>query len=421
MKIKSLIKLICLLVVVAALGVWAFGANVSLLGTKFIAWDENMLKGNDIGMSNVTVYSISAPENVNNFDTHAAAINAVDVFNKRAELMGYSNASIRLMGKDRVFVALPLKEAQLYGGIGLFAYNGKLVVTKGSETVFTDADVKSAKVVGGESLTDSVTYYVDVTFENEAKAKLKELTSNGAYTFTFALDTDVAKATATGSETVNNGKLTLSFTDYNAASTFVLCVNSGAVDGTIEWSESADIISGTAGENATKVLALACLAILIVAALYFILSNKMLGVAATLSMLIAFIGYEFYAATFPWISVNAGAVAGILVSIIFIIFAHILVLNNVSKQYASGKDVVSALDTGVKNSQGIILEISIVAIVLGIALWIADGGFAPFGVALIGGAVVALVSSMLIVKFVAKIFMGLGADSAKAFGLKRGE
>lgn len=421
MKIKSLIKLICLLVVVAALGVWAFGANVSLLGTKFIAWDENMLKGNDIGTSNVTVYSISAPEDVQNFDTHAAAINAVDVFNKRAELMGYSDASIRLMGKNRVFVALPLKEAQLYGGIGLFAYNGKLEVTKGTEVVFTEKDVKSAKIVGGESLSDGVTYYVDVTFESEAKAKLKEFTSNGSYSFTFALDTDVATATATGSETVSNGKLSLSFTDYNAASAFVLCINSGAVEGTIEWSESADVISGTAGENATKVLALACLAILVVAALYFILSNKVLGIAATLSMLIAYIGYEFYAATFPWLSVNAGAVAGIFVSIIFIIFAHILVINNVSKQYASGKDVASALDSGVKNSQSIILEISIAMIALGIVLWIADGGFASFGVALLGGAAAGLITSVLVIKYIAKIFMGLGADNAKAFGLKRGE
>lgn len=421
MKIKSLIKLICLLVIVAALGVWAFGANVSLLGTKFIPWDENMLKGNDIGMSNITVYSISAPKDVQNFDTHAAAIKAVDVFNKRAELMGYSDASVRLMGKNRVFVALPLKEAQLYGGIGLFAYNGKLQVTKGTDVVFTEKDVKNAKIAGGESLSDGVAYYVDVTFENEAKAKLKELTSNGSYSLTFALDKDVAKATATGSETVNNGKLTLKFTDYNAASTFVLCIKSGAVDGTIDWSESADVISGTAGENATKVLAFACLAILLVAALYFILSNRVLGIAASLSMLIAFIGYEFYAATFPWLSINAGAVAGIFVSIIFIIFAHILVLNNVSKQYASGKDVASALDSGIKNSQNIVVEISIVAIVLGIILWIADGGFASFGVALIGGSVVALVTSMLIVKFIAKIFMGLGADNAKSFGLKRGE
>ena len=96
-------------------------------------------------------------------------------------------------------------------------------------------------------------------------------------------------------------------------------------------------------------------------------------------------------------------------------------LNNVSKQYASGKDVASALDSGVKNAQNIVLEISIIAVVLGIVLWIADGGFAPFGVALIGGAVVMLITSILVVKFIAKIFMGLGADSAKAFGLKRGE
>lgn len=421
MKIKNLIKLVCLLVLLAALSVWAFGANVSLFGKKFIAWDENMLKGNDIGKSNITIYSISAPDNVENFDVHAAAINAVDVILERAKNIGYSDPSVRLIGNDSVYVALPLSEAQLYGGIGLFAYNGKLIVTKGSETVFTEKDIKSAKFVGGENTGSSINYYVDVTFASDAKAKLKELTSNGSYTFNFALDTDVAKATATGNEVVKNGKLTLTFSDYNAATAFVICVNSGAIDGKIGWSENAQVISGTAGENAIAVLGLAALAVLIVAALYFILSNKMLGLAATISAFIGFIGYEFYAATLPWFSMNACGVAGIMVSILLMLLAHILVLNNVSRQYASGKDVASALDSGIVSARKMILELSAVALVLGIVLWIVDASFAPFGVALVGGAVVTLITSLFVVKFVAKIFMGLGANNAKAFGLKRGE
>ena len=202
---------------------------------------------------------------------------------------------------------------------------------------------------------------------------------------------------------------------------FVLCINSGAVNGEIEWAETSDILSGTAGENATAVLGFAALAILIAAALYFIVSNKMLGLAATLSTLIGVIAYEFYAATLPWLDMNAGAVAGVMVAVLLMILTHIIILNNVSKQYAKGREVVSALDNAVVDVKKFILEIACVVLVLGILLWIIDAGFASFGVAVIGGAIVTLITSLFVLKFIAKIFIGLGAGSAKAFGLKRGE
>ncbi len=428
MKIKSLIKLICLLVIVAALGLWAFGANVSLFGKKFISWDNGMLKGGDIGQSISYVFNITAPKDVQNFDAHAEAIKAVDVLNKRAEIMDYKDADVRVMGKDNVIVTMPLNEAQMLGGIGLFAYPGKLTVTKGSEVIFNEKDIKSAKLTGGEASADgaSYSYYVDVTFTNEAKAKLKNVTSNGAYTLTFAMDTDKAKATLTGSNMIKDGKATLKFTDYNAANAFVICMNSGSIEGAVAMLENSEsplsdvILTGTAGEKAINVLAFAALAILIVTALYFILSNKLLGLAATLSAFIGFIALTFFSATFNWLIVNASAIAGILVVIILMIFAHILILNNVVRQYAKGKDALSALDAGIQDARKVILEVSLVAVVLGIGLWIIGSEFASFGIALMGGAVITVLVSIFILKFIAKIFVGLGA-STKAMGLKRGE
>ncbi len=419
MKIKSLIKLICLLVVLVALSVWAFGANVSLLGKKFIAWDENMIKGNDIGRSAVMVFTISAPKDQPDLDVHAAAINAVDVFTKRAELIGYDDISVRVMGTDSVYVTTSLDEAELKSGIGLLAYNGKLSVTKDAKVVFTEKDIKSVKYTGLNDMQNA--YCVDVVFTDEAKAKVKEFTSNGAYTFKFALDTDVATVTVTGSEMIKNGKMTLEFTD-SSAFTFIYCLQSGAVDGEINWSGDIDyIVDGTAGENAIKIFGLCALAIILIAAIYFVLANKMLGLAAAISTFIGVLGYEFFAATFTWLTVNAEAVAGMCVVMLFMVFAHALVLNNVSSQYATGKDVVSALDAGVLNSRKIVIEVGLVATVLGLGLWIIDAGFASFGIAVMGGALIAIIASLFVLKFVAKIFIGLGANSAKAFGLKRGE
>lgn len=420
MKIKSLIKLICLVVIVAFLGLWAFGANVTLFTKKFVSWDKNMFKGNDMGLTNVTVYSITAPQNATNFDAHAAAINAVNVYKERAELMGYKNATVRLMGRDKVFVGLPLQEAQITGGLELFETNGALTVAHEGKTVFTNADVKKAQITGVNA--DYNAYCMDVTFTKEAAAKLQEITSKSSYTISFAIDGDKIKAEYKGNEPIKNGKLTLEFdlSKANDMAVFEYCANSGKVDGTIK-AVSSYVLEGTAGKNAFMFVALAVLVILLLAAVYMIISNRMLGVAASVSMLMALILTEFFAATFTWLSVDAWAVAGLIAGFILTVITHMLLLNSINKQYQAGKGLKDALDAGVLSIRNMIFEIAVVALCLGIALWVSGTNFAFFGLGIMGASISAAISAWLFVKPIAKIFIGLGIDQAKCYGLKRGE
>lgn len=420
MKIKSLIKLICLVVILAFLGLWAFGANVTLFTKKFVAWDKNMIKGNDMGLTNVSVYSIKAPANTTNFDAHAEAINAVNVFKERAELMGYKNAAIRLMGYDKVFVGLPLQEAQTMGGLELFETNGALTVAYDGKTVFTNADVKKAQITGVNADYDA--YCMDITFTKEAAKKLQEITSASSYTISFAIDGDKITANYKGNEPIKNGKLTLEFelSKANDMAVFEYCANSGKVNGTIS-AVSSYIVEGTAGIKAFTLVALAVLAIFVLAAVYFILSHRFLGVAATVSMFISLLATEFFAATFTWLSVDAWAVAGLMAGFVLSVVTHALTLNAIDKQYLAGKSLTDALDAGVQQIRSLVLEISAVALVIGIGLWLCKTSFANFGLGIMGASIVSAVSAWLFIKPIVKIFMGLGIDKAKSYGLKRGE
>ncbi len=417
MKMKNLVKLICLLVIIAALSLWAFGANVSIFGKKFVAWDEAMLTGNDIDKSMVFVYNVAKPEKVENFDVHKETLNAVDVISKRAEFWDYKGVTVRVEGNDNVVVTMPLSVYR--SGIEtVFGYNGNITVKDSSKnTVFTSADIEGASLVGYEQTNSGLIYYIDVFFNDEAEAKLEEITSNGAYSLTFALDESLTTSTLTGSDAIKNGTASLKFT--SGAEEFELCANSGAIEGAITL-QGNSVVTGTAGEDAGCVIATAALVILLATLLYFLLSSKLLGLAATLSAFIGFLVYDFFAATFNWLLVDAGAIAGMLVGVLMMIFAHIFVLNEVTKQYIKGKDVVSALDNGSYEARKFILELAFVAVVIGVGFWIVGAGFASFGITLMGGAVVAAITSVFVFKFVAKIFVGLGASN-KAMGLKRGE
>lgn len=420
MKIKSLIKLICLVVILTFLGLWAFGANVTLFTKKFVAWDKNMMKGNDMGLTSVQVYSITAPENTTNFDAHAEAINAVNVFKTRAELMGYKNATIRLMDYDQVYVGLPLQEAQIKGGLELFETNGALTVAYDAKTIFTNADVKKAQITGVNADYDA--YCMDITFTKEAAQKLAEITSAASYTISFAIDGDAITASYKGNEQIKNGKLTLEFelSKVNDMAVFEYCANSGQVNGTIS-TVSSYIVEGTAGTKAFTLVALAILAIFVLAAVYFILSHRLLGVAATLSMLISLLATEFFAATFTWLSVDAWAVAGVIAGLILSVIVHALVLNAIDKQYLMGKNLNDSIGLGVAQVKNIVLEISAVALAVGVGLWLCKTNFANFGLALMGASIASALSAWLFVKPIAKIFIGLGLDKAINYGLKRGE
>ena len=420
MKIKSLIKLICLVVILAFLGLWAFGANVTLFTKKFVAWDKNMMKGNDMGLTNVAVYSIKAPEKTTNFDAHKEAINAVEVFKTRAELMGYKNATIRLMNFDKVYVGLPLQEAQLKGGMELFETNGALTVAYDAKTVFTNADVKKAQITGANADYDA--YCMDITFTKEAAKKLADITAASSYTLSFAIDGDKITASYKGNEQIKNGKLTLEFelSKVNDMAVFEYCANSGQVNGTIS-AESSYIVEGTAGTNAFTIIALAVLAILILSAVYFILSHRLLGVAATLSMFIALLATEFFAATFTWLSLDAWAIAGVIAGFVLAVITHALVLNAIDKQYVMGKNLNDAIDAGVMQIRNVVLEISAVALLVGLGLWLCKTNFANFGLGIMGASIASALSAWLFVKPIAKIFIGLGLDKAANYGLKRGE
>jgi hypothetical protein len=420
MKIKSLIKLICLILLVAVFGAWAFGANVTVFTKKFVAWDKNMFKGNDIGMSHIMVYTISSPDKSTGFDTHAAAINAVDVFKARAELMGYKSADIRLMGKDKVFVALPTAEATVLGGTGMFEYNGALTVAHNGVTAFTNKDIKSAKFVGPNADYDA--YCVDVTFTKEAAQKVRELSSVGAGTFKFAIDSTKITSEYKFTSPIKSNKITLEFplTSTNVQD-FAYLITSGNVDGKIALTD-AYVLEPQAGNNAFTFVALAALVMLVLAGIYFVLSNRMLGLAAFVSSLIAVIALEFFAATFSWMSINAWSVAGLLAGVLFIIIAHAAVLNSISKQYSISKDdAESAIVTGARKMRAILFEAAMVAAVVGIGLWMIGTSLSFIGMAIMGGAIIAALTAMYLVAPIARIFMGLGASDAKALGLKRGE
>ncbi|MBP5662006.1 MAG: hypothetical protein J6X30_02495 [Clostridia bacterium] len=421
MKIRDMIRLIVLVLVVVFLGLWAFGGleGVTIGTTRFLRWDGIFRKGADIGSKYTAIYTISAPEDAGNFDVSAATLNAKRIFEKRLNALGAEGVLVRQMNGNAIRVELP--GATGSSEVDEFLHNpGLFKVTQGDDLIFTNKDVKSVKMVGYDATSGQV--YVDVHLNNDAKERLANLTGPGTGSLSISMDGTEVSATYSSSETIKNGVMRLPFStsNYTKALMLAICVDSGLIDATITVSDGMQT-EGSASGNAADVLGIAALAMVLVAVVYLIAAHKLLGVSAAISLLISVIALDFFGATFTWLRVNACGAAGLALSILIITMAHIAALFAVRQQFALGKSLTAALDDGMTGVRAQLLELLAIPAVIGIGLWIAGGDVSAFGIALFGGSLLAAASSLLLIRHIAKIFIGIGLSDAAAYGLKRGE
>lgn len=417
MKIKYLIRLICLVLVVGIITAMAF-SGMTVFTAKFNRWDGVINKDSELGYKYVAFYALSAPDNAEDgFDTVAAVKEAVKIYQARFKALGYSGAVVRRAGDSLVRFELP-GSTSVSGLESVLENRGVLEIKNGDDTVFSNVDVKSAKIKGADQ--DSSNIIVELTLTKDARERLKNLTANGAYSFNVLMDTDAVKATVSGNDVIRNGKLDVSFSSSSDAVALAYCIDSGAIACKITSESSMNVLlSPTAGESAVGILGLAALVIFVLAAVYYIVAYKMLGVAAALSTFIAYLALEFFAATFSWFTADFAGVAGLGAAMLLIILAHIYVLNKISEQYARGKSVADSLDGGRLGAKNLLIEIACVAAVAGIGLWICGDVSKSFGIALLGGGIIASAAATFLPVHITKIFAGLGLE--KCLGLKRGE
>lgn len=418
MKIKNLIRLICLVLAVGIVTAMAF-SEMTVFTTKFNRWDGVINKDSELGYKYVAYYALSAPVGQEEgYDAVTVAKEAVKIYNARFKAMGYNGVSVRRAGDTLIRIELP-GSTSVSGLEDVLENRGVLEIANDDTTVFSNQDVKSAKIKGAD---ESGNVTVELTLNREAKERLKNITSQGAYSLKVKMDTNAVTNSVSGSEVIKDGKLQMSFSSSSDAVAFAYCIDSGAIAGKITAeSDMGVLLSPTAGENAVEVLGIASLVIFVLAAVYYIVAYKLLGVAATLSTFVAYLALEFFSATFSWFTADFFGVAGLGVAMLLTVMFHIFVLNKISDKYAKGKNFADSLDGGVEDAKNTVIEVGCVAVAVGLGLWISASSVKNFGMALLGGGVIALVTSLLLTRHIAKLIEGTWSLKPSAFGLKRGE
>lgn len=334
---------------------------------------------------------------------------------------GYSEATVVREGDSRIRVEVPDVEdtSDILKIIGEPAQIS-FVLDDTGETVITGDDVVKASHYydpqnGG--------YVVSLELTSDGQDKFFEATSNNVGKTMSIVVTIGGESTTISSPTINsaisgNAIISGNFTEESSGK-LADQIMSGTFDVALELKES-ETVSPTLGENALKYGLIAGVIGLLLVILFMCLVYRMLGVGATVSLILYAELYLFFLAVLPWVQLTLPGIAGILLSIGMAVDANIIIFERIKDEYRNGKSIMAAYHAGFKKALFAILDSNITTIIACVLLMLlGTGSVSGFGLTLLVGVLLSLFSSLVISRGVIKYFINLNSYNAKLYNLKR--
>lgn len=224
-------------------------------------------------------------------------------------------------------------------------------------------------------------------------------------------------------ETISGGQCSISGNySYDDAYALAVQIQAGSFPLTLKMSES-NTISATLGSDAIKAGVIGGLVGLVLIIIYMCALYRLMGVAASLSLMYYALTYIFFLAIFPWVQLTLSGIAGVLLSIGMAVDANVIIFERIKEEYASGKTLRTSISTGFKRSYGAILDGNITTIIGSIVLIIVGASsIKSFGITLLIGIIISLLSSLLLTRLILSCITAFNhEEDAYKFALKKEE
>ena len=224
----------------------------------------------------------------------------------------------------------------------------------------------------------------------------------------------VSQAISGGSASIS-GKYT-----YEQAYDLAVKIQAGSFPLELKMTESKPL-TATLGENAIRSGVIAGLVGLALIIIYICVLYRLMGVAASIALMFYSLTYIFFLSIIPWVQLTLSGIAGVLLSIGMAVDANVIIFERIKEEFANGKTMRTSIDTGFKRSYGAILDGNITTIIGAIVLIVVGAAsIKGFGITLLIGILLSLVSSLVLTKIIIKCIVALTKDKDNnLFALKR--
>ena len=400
--------------------------GVSTFGLKSVMEDDAINKGLDlVGGSSITFKAL--PDETNEeFDMNDALTKVETILRDRLDSLSYSEATIARVGDDQIRVEIP----------GISDPNAASE-TLGSTAKLEFKDADGNVIFEGDKVKGAVSNYGPVgnSMGSEHHVVL-EFTSEGQKLFAEATAAAAARkgedknyidieldgrniSHASVEEAINNSTCTISgsFTQ-EAAVELAGLIDSGNLPVELEEIELRHVGATLGSDALSTSLKAGAIGILLVM-IFMILIYRLPGFVSSLAL----VGYvAIFAILLVYFRVNLSlpGIAGIILTIGMAVDANVVIFERIKEELRLGKTVRSAVDAGFNRALSAVIDSNITTIIAAVILiWLGTGTIKGFGVTLLIGVIVSMISAIFITKFLLKQMIGMNVKNLWLYGIKK--
>ncbi len=419
---RSIIKFTAIIAVIAAL------LFVALYGLDFtdsvrfpgVLDPDGVVQGLDLKGGSVIVFEA---QEANPSDEQMNTV--ANMMRTRLDGLGYSEATVTRQGTKKVRIEIPSisdpeKAAESLGATAQL----KFVDYEGKE-VLTGNDVKTASYeYGPTSEMGGNEHYVALKLTSEGAKKFGEATarvaslSDGNNFIAIMMDDMIVSAPMVSQRIDSEDCIISGSFEAESAKALAGNIRSGQLPFSLAQVELR-AISATLGDTALKTSLYAGLIGLILVMLYMLFFYRLPGFLADIALAgyIAIVGIIL---ANLHVNLTLPGIAGIILSVGMAVDANVVIFERIKEELRLGKTVRSAVDAGFNRALSAVVDSNITTIIAAVILiWLGTGTIKGFGVTLLIGVVVSMISAIFVTKFLLKQTIGMNIKNYWLYGLKK--
>lgn len=420
---RSIIKFTAIIAVIAAL------LFVALYGLDFtetarfpgVLDPDGIVQGLDLKGGSVIVFEA---QEANPTDEQMNTV--TNMMRTRLDGLGYSEATVTRQGLKKVRIEIPSISDPNEAAETLGATAQLMFLNHEGAVVLTGSDVETAAAEYGpiDQMGPSQ-HYVSLTLKPEGQKKFAEATAAAAAQKAsgnnyIAIMMDNIPISIPNVDQKIDSDSCIIHGDFTAESAKALAGNirSGQLPFSLAQVELR-AVSATLGDTALKTSIFAGLIGLLLVMLFMILFYRLPGFLASIA-LAGYVGIVGIILANLHVNLTLPGIAGIILSIGMAVDANVVIFERIKEELKLGKTVRSAVDAGFNRALSAVVDSNITTIIAAaILIWLGTGTIKGFGITLLIGVIVSMLSAIFVTKFLLKQTIGMNIKNLWLYGLKK--
>lgn len=407
----ALLLLVIVLVIFMAL--FGFKVKIGWLGIDIdqpgFLEDDSISLGLDLAGGTSVVFEV-VPKDGETI-TSDGLDDTVNILKKR---VNNPEASVYKISDTEIQLDIPGYDDPQYV-IDTFGKSGELMFKNSSgEVLITSSAIKKAYPSINSETNETV---VSLEFTDAGKKLFYEVTK------TIAASSDKTLSIYVGDELISSPTVSTaisgnaiiqssSFTENpEEASNLASYINAGVMKYELKCDEeygSKSVVSATLGEEALSTSITAALIGLILVMVFMIAIYRVPGVVASVS-LSAYTAVVVLCILIGNVTLTLPGIAGIILSIGMAVDANVVIFERIKEEIRVGKSVKAACEGGFKKALSAIIDSNVTTAIAALVLiFVGDGTVEGFGMTLLIGVVVSVLTAFFLSKALLKLAVGMG-------------